>query len=148
MQMREAGVARQAHQPERLSCRDPVALLDHQAAAAEMAVPGGPAVAVGEANAVAALLAFHRLPPRLADAHVRHAVAERVDHARRRRPHLDSRRHRRQIADRDVGALVPVATQAAAHVVADAGTGIVVDVAQQPAVGAGPAVDRQRQIMG
>ena len=113
-----------------------------------MTVPGGPTVAVRQANAVAALLALDRRPARVVDAHVRHAVTQRVDHARRRRPHLDAGRHRRQIADRDVGALVPVAAQAAAHVVAHTGTGIVIDVAQRPAVGARAAVDRQGQIVG
>jgi hypothetical protein len=102
---------------------------------------------VGEADAIAALLAADGRPADLVDAHIRHAIAQRVDHARRGRAHLDPGRHGRQIADRDVGALVAVAAEPAAHVVAHARPGIVVDVAQHPAVGARGAVDRQGEFL-
>ena len=104
MDMGKAGFARQSDQRERLPGLDLIALPDHQAAAAQMTVPGGPAIAVGEANAVAALFAIDRLPAGLVQAHVGHAVAQGVDHARSRRAHLDARRHGREVADRDVGA--------------------------------------------
>ena len=148
MEVREAGIARQSDQRQRLARLDGITLLDHQAGAAEMTVPGGPTAVVSQANAVAALLARDRLPTALVDAHVGHAIAQRVDHARRRRPHLDARRHRRQVTNCDVGTVVTVAGAAQAHVIANVGAGVVIDVAQHPAIGAGPAIHRKDQTMG
>ena len=145
MDMGKAGVARQADQRDRLAGRDPVALLDQQAAAPEMAVPGRPAVAMGDADRVAALVAGDRRAPDLGDADVGHAVADRLDHARRRSAHLDPARHDLEVADRDVGALVAIAGQPAAHVVPHPRAGIMVDVAHDPAILARLAVDRQAE---
>ena len=72
---------------------------------------------------------------------------KRVDHARSRRAHLDARRHGREVADRDVGALVAVAGEPAAHEVAHAGARLVVDIAQHPAVRTRRAIDRQGKMV-
>jgi hypothetical protein len=60
---------------------------------------------------------------------------------------LDARDHRGEVADREIGALVGVAGKLAAGIVVRARPGVMVDVAQHPAVDAGLAVDRQQETL-
>ena len=73
---------------------------------------------------------------------------KRIDDARGRGTHLDARDHRGEVTDREIGALVSIARKLAAGIVAHAGPRIMVDIAGDPAVDAGLAVDRQQEIVG
>ena len=74
---------------------------------------------------------------------VRHLVADRAHDAVGCRPHRDTFPDPGEVRQRDVGPLVPVMRDRSAAEVRAAGTGIQVDILEDPAVDARFAVDRQ-----
>ncbi len=133
---------RQPDQAELLPCRHLLARLDHDAAAAHMAIYGLPATAVIDDSRIAARPALDRRITDLSEADIGHVVADPPHAAGRGGEHRDAFAHRPEIWNADIGAGVAVVRARSAEQVLGAGPGIVVDVVLHEAGFAEHAVDR------